>query len=544
MSEIRQVLLLYTDPYYLVKQIYPYGLDMLAARLRQEGIDIRVEYAFLPGALPAANLAAAVADFTPDLVGLGIRNIDTCMACEDFGDVSGDGYRSFFFLPSIREAANAVREVLPGVPMICGGGGFTVAPRDILAYLDVGFGVVGEGEEALSAFVHAWPDRDRLAEIPGLVMLNRKRFIEHPRKEFSFPAPPQPGRDPGFRHALEAAGLPVRVKRGCNQGCSFCVEPIIEGRKFVYRDIPDVIDELRAAADMDQVARVFFVDTEFNVPDQTYATALVESLVGEGLHSRFRFASQFLPRPFTGDFAKLLARAGFSIILTCTSFADEVLEAAGVSYRAADIVKTLELCAEHSIDATVDLIFGLPGESWETAARTIGLMNDLPPTPLRRYEYTVGARVYPGTPLARMVAGNGGRNVYGNLAPELLEPCFYCTPVPPLELKKHVDARVSEPMRFDNDLAESSRARLAVGYLADRNRFAEACDAFLSLPLPDKSAAFDYFFRLAANTGRLDVARLAAENLRQAIFESGNPAYQSQAGVISYYLAVLERAKG
>ena len=543
MSAIRQVLLIYTDPYYLVKQVYPYGLDILAARLRQEGVEVRIEYAFLPGADPAANLSAAVADFTPDLVGLGIRNIDTCMACEDYGDLSGDGYRSFFFPPRIRAVANAVREVLPGVPMICGGGGFTVAPGGMLAYLDVDFGVVGEGEEPLSAFVQAWPDRDRLAEIPGLVMRSEERLTGNPRREFAFPWLQHSVRDPGFRHALVSAGLPVRVKRGCNQACSFCVEPIIEGRKFVYRNIRDVTSELQAAAGMDQVNRVFFVDTEFNVPDLDYATALVEGLMAEGLHSRFRFASQFLPRPFTGDFAGLLARAGFSVILTCTSFADEVLEDSGVSYRAADIVQAVELCAEHSIDATVDLIFGLPGETWETVAHTIRRINDLPPTPLRRYEYTVGARVYPGTALARMVAGDGGRNVYGNLTPELLEPCFYCVPAPPLELKRHVDDRVPAPMRFDNKLSESSRARLAVGYLADRGRFEEACEAYRSLSLPDKSAAFDYFFRLLADAGCHGAARFAAENLRQAIGEANNPAYLSQAGVLDYYLAVLRQAK-
>lgn len=543
MAEIRQVLLIYTDPYYLVKQVYPFGLDILAARLRQEGIEVRIEYAFLPSADPAANLSRVVADFKPDLVGLCIRNIDTCMACEDYGDVSGEGYRSFFFLPKIRAAANAVRELLPGIPMICGGGGFTVAPREMLAYLDVGFGVAGEGEESLSAFVKAWPDQDRLAEIPGLVIRSKKRFTENPRREFAFPKLQTPGRDPGFRHALESVGLPVRIKRGCGQACSFCVEPIIEGRKYVFRDIPDVIGELQAAASMDQVNRVFFVDTEFNLPDLEYAAALVEGILAAGLHSRFRFASQFLPRPFTDDFAGLLAKAGFSVILTCTSFADEVLEASGVSYRAADIVKALDLCAEHGIDATVDLIFGLPGETWETVAHTIRQMNDLPATRLRRYEYTVGARIYPGTALARMAAGDGKRNIYGNLTPELLEPCFYCVPTSPLELKRHVDARVPEPMRFANELSESSRARLAVGYLADRGRFEEAGNAFLSLSLPDKSAAFDYFFRLLANAGCLDAARLAAENLRRAIDEAAHPAYLGQAGLIDYYLSVLRQTK-
>lgn len=542
MGEIKRVLLLYTDPYYLVEQVYPYGLDLLATRLREEGVEARIEYAFLPSADPAANLTKTVADFRPDLVGLGIRNIDTCMACEDYGDVAGEGYRSFFFLPRIREAANAVREVLAGVPIICGGGGFTVAPRQILDYLDVGFGVAGEGEAALSAFVQAWPDQDRLAQIPGLVIRGEKGFTENPRGKFAFPGAQIPARDPGFRHSFESVGLPVRVKRGCNQACSFCVEPIIEGRTFIFRDIPDVVNELQAAARMDGVNKIFFVDTEFNIPDPDYGTALVEGLLAKGLHSRFRFASQFLPRPFTNDFAILLAKAGFSVILTCTSFADEVLEASGVSYREADILHALDLCAEHGIDATVDLIFGLPGETWETVDHSIRRMTDLPATSQRHYEYTVGARVYPGTAMARRIGEEGGRNVYGNPTPGLLELCFHCVPASPLELKRYVDSRVPSPMRFDNALSESLRARLAVGYLADHGRFREADDAYLSLSLPDQSVVFDYYFRSLADAGYPGRARLAAENLREAIDESNNPAYRGQAGVIDYYLAILSRA--
>lgn len=540
MSLVRKVLLVYTDPYYLVKQVYPYGLDLLADRLRQEGVAVQIAYPFLPGPDPAANLASA-ADLAPDLVGLGIRNIDTCMACETYGDWRGEGYRTFFFPPRVRTVVDALRRLLPGVPMICGGGGFTVAPRQILDALDLDFGVVGEGEEALSAFVHAWPDASRLAQVPGLVMRRGGTFSQTPRRPFSFAPPHAPARDPAFRHALAAAGLPVSVKRGCNQGCSFCVEPLIEGRAFVHRDIGDVIGELHAAAGLDTVDKVFFVDTEFNLPDSSYAAALVERLVAEGLHRRFRFASQFLPRPFSDDFARLLAEAGFAVILTCTSFADRVLEAAGVSYREADIAKALELCARHGIDATVDLIFGLPGESGETVDHTIGGMHRWPPTPLRRYEYTVGARIYPGTPLARQAAAGDGRNVYGPLTPGLLEPCFYCEPGAPLALKRQIDHRAPAPMRFDNEMTESCRARLAVGYLADRDRIAEACETFLSLDLPDKSAVFDDLFRRLADSGRLDAARRVAEGLREAIAASGHPAYQGQAGVIDHYLGLLQR---
>ncbi len=543
MTVIGRVLLIYTDPYYLVKQVYPYGLDLLAARLRREGIETRIEHASLPGAAALTNLSQVVAEFRPDLVGLGIRNLDTCMACEEYGQLTGDGYRSFFFLPQIRDVADAVRQLLPGVPFICGGGGFTIAPRAILDYLDIDYGIIGEGEAALAAFVQQWPEQDRLQDIPGLIVRTDDGFRETVRQRFVFPDPVPTQRDAGFNHAFESAGLPVRVKRGCNQACIFCVEPIIEGRHFIYRDPVEVIGELQDCAALDQVRTVFFVDTEFNVPDLSYATQLLEYLLAAGLERRFRFASQFLPRPFTDDFAALLATAGMSVIMTATSFADEVLEAAGASYRRSDIIAAIDLCARHDIDITIDLIFGLPGETWETVERTISAMNDYPENGRRRYEYTVGARIYPGTALAEMVQSQRRKtDIYGRLTPELLEPCFFCTPAAPLELKRFVDARLPAPMRFANELSEAGRARLAVAYLADRGRFAEALRTYLSLALPDKAAAFDYFFRQSANHGHLETARQAAEDLKQAIGAARDPAFSGQVTVIDYYLGVLEKA--
>lgn len=45
---LKRVLLLYTDRYYLIKQIYPFGLDVLAHHLRCSGHEVHVEYPFLP----------------------------------------------------------------------------------------------------------------------------------------------------------------------------------------------------------------------------------------------------------------------------------------------------------------------------------------------------------------------------------------------------------------------------------------------------------------------------------------------------------------
>jgi hypothetical protein len=144
--------------------------------------------------------------------------------------------------------------------------------------------------------------------------------------------------------------------------------------------------------------------------------------------------------------------------------------------------------------------------------------------------------------LADKVVKDGRENLYGADGAGL-EPVFYCSPASPLELKAHVDARVPAPMRFDNEPSEASRSLLAVGYLADRGRFAEAYDAYLGLPVREKSEAFDYFFRSLAEAGHADAARMAAMNLKQAISESGDPAFAGKSGVIDYYLYLLGRAE-
>ena len=51
----------------------------------------------------------------------------------------------------------------------------------------------------------------------------------------------------------------VQTSRGCHQGCTFCAEPLMNGLKFRYRPVDEVIREverLRLAHDLDQRRRL------------------------------------------------------------------------------------------------------------------------------------------------------------------------------------------------------------------------------------------------------------------------------------------------
>jgi len=539
-----KVLLLYTDPYYLVKQVYPFGLDLIARYLRYHGHRVTIAYPFLPGPDPGRNLTQVLNETRPDVIGLGIRNLDTCLSSEPYGDYTGDDFRTFYFLPEIKKIVGVIRMQCPGVPVVAGGGGFTISPQALLRYLGLEYGIAGEGEEPFRMFVDAFPDRESIRGVNGLVYLDGGEIRRNPRHAYVFPEKVISGggvREGRFRFAFERGGIPVQVKRGCNQACSYCVEPIIEGAKILFREIDRVIEELERLSRMDDaIHTVFFVDTEFNVPGLGYPTRLVERILQTRLHERFSFASQFLPKPFDRDFAGLLVEAGFSIILTSDSFSDTVLGQNGASYRGRDIQNALEICEEMGLPCTLSMIFGLPGETMDTIDESIEQIKRYRPGPLRRYEFTVGGRVYSGTRLCRMIENKEGlEHVYGELSEGYLAPCYYCAPKSPLQLKSMIEERLGFAIAYANRCEPAAQHSLGVAYLLDQGRWEAAVSLFMEGGLASQLAGYDYLFRRLAGSGRSTEARTISENVLAALEGEGEGPFCEWAPRIRFYLSCL-----
>ena len=540
--EKAKVLLLYTDMYYLIKQVYPFGLDLIANYLRQYGHHVTVEYPFLPDPDPATNLLNILEADRPEVVGLGIRNLDTCLSCEPYGDYVGNDFKTFYFLPEIKKIVDLLKKHLPGVPVIAGGGGFTISPQAILKYLGLEYGVAGEGEESFRQFIEAFPDREKVTLISGLAYIDGDYRV-NPRETYCFTDGALPDtREEKFRFAFETTGLPLQVKRGCNQKCGYCVEPIIERGRIVFREMDRVIEEMKVISQLDDnIREIFFVDTEFNLPDLTHCSQLIEGIIEEGLHERFGFTSQFLPRPFDSYFAGLLAEAGFSIILTCDSFSDKVLKRNHISYSQRDIQNTLELCEKNEIPCTLSMIFGLPGETHETVNHSIEQMKRYSPGFLRRYEYTVGGRIYQGTRLCREVEkGEHAAHLYGIRSEGYIAPYYFCAPESPFKLKQYIEKGLGYAIAYENRYDEITTRSLAIAYMADQGRWKEVVWKFMENDLPACSRIYDYLFRKLTGAGRIDEARVISENLLSAIQEDKKgDDYRDQVGLIRFYLSCL-----
>jgi len=540
---LKNVLLLYTDKYYVIKQVYPFGLDLIANHLRRHDFNVTIDYPFLPLPDLETNLNEIIKRCKPDIIGLSIRNIDTAMSCEKFGNHKGPGCKTFYFLPDIKKIVGIIRKFSTDIPIIAGGGAFTISPEAILEFLTIEYGIIGEGEDSLLQFLKAFPDKKKIKKISNMVFKTGNGFQINQRQSYVF----KKGcflneRDNKFNYAYETTGLPVQVKRGCNQNCSYCVEPLIEGNKFIFRNHDDIIAELKTIAEnYESIKSIFFTDTEFNIPDLKNCSVLVKKILEAGLHEYFRFSSQFLPRPFDENFAKLLADTGFSVILTCDSFANNVLSKNRTSYHQKDISQTLGLCEKFNIDCTVNLVFGLPGESYETIDHTLKEMMKYPPNSLRRYEYTIGGRIYQGTPLSRFVERlNDDTHLYGKKTKGYLEPYYYCSPDSPLNIKNYLERFLPFSIDYQNNYDNNLFKTLACAYLADQGRWNEAAAGFLASSILSQTSIYDYLFRKFADSGNLELARSISEHLIDAIHQSQKISeYEDQISVIRYYLSII-----
>ena len=181
---------------------------------------------------------AIPADYHPDIVG-----ITALMATRERAYDIGDHFRSL------------------GVPVVMGGVSVSVSPDEFLEHADAV--VIGEAE---NAWEHCLEDFEK-----GNL---KSRYIADPKTDYRRPKPPRwdlIDMDKIFQVA-------VQITRGCPFNCDFCLVSNIFGRQMRFRDIGNVIEEIKNLPSK----YVFFVDDNLTI-NKPYAHELIHQLKPLGI---------------------------------------------------------------------------------------------------------------------------------------------------------------------------------------------------------------------------------------------------------------------
>ena len=182
---------------------------------------------------PHGALEAALRDFSPDVVALGMRNIQSA-------DYSGTSDTIAYYeslLDTIRKASDA--------PIIMGGSGFSVMPNDLMQRLRPDFGISGEAEVAFPALLDRIENGGSVDDIGSLHHFLGDLLISNPAASDFLDMNDLAMADRSLvdpRHYQQVGIDAVQTKRGCPLRCEYCTYPIIEGRVGRLRDPSAVVD--------------------------------------------------------------------------------------------------------------------------------------------------------------------------------------------------------------------------------------------------------------------------------------------------------------
>ncbi|MBN1410230.1 MAG: radical SAM protein [Spirochaetales bacterium] len=383
--------------------IAPIGLEYVGEYLASEGIDVRTfDFSF------EDDLEEKIALIKPDFVGLGIRNTDDCT----FPAAS-------FFLPEIRRIIDRIKRST-NVPIVCGGVGFSVMPEGVLDFLDLKYGIHGDGEENLLAFIRNYPD---VKDIPNLVRREDGGIVNNETKYFDLDklAP----RRKLFRNRdyYEQGGMgSVETKRGCVMQCVYCADPLSKGRKIRLRPPESVADEVLSLS-AQGINKLHFCDSEFNLPRE-HAVAVCRKFIKKGIQAKAGWYTYCSPKGFDGDLSGLFKKAGcLGINFGVDSGSDRILKALGRDYTRGELLSTGKACRDAGLPFMFDLMFGSPGEDEKSITETMETMKEIRPDVVG---CAVGVRIYPGTVIHDLIRKKSPELFVGN--DSCIKPVFYLEP--------------------------------------------------------------------------------------------------------------------
>ncbi len=388
-----KILLISTNREKLPMPVAPIGVAYLAATLRANGYEVAVlDLCFEKHCHTAVS--SYINRFRPDIIGLSLRNLDNSTA---FGSKS--------YIVELKELVATIKAVSPAV-MIIGGSGFSSSPQPLLEYLDLPYGVVGEGEAALLQFVQRIEQGLGVTDIPGLIYRVEDGFRRNAGGAYlnldELPAPAWDLID--YRRYMRYGGYgAIQTKRGCCFNCIYCSYPVIEGRHYRLRSPRRIVDEIEQLHRQHGIDYFFFVDSVFSFP-VSHAQSICEELIRRQLPIAWEAMTN--PRGITEDLVRVMKQSGcIGIEVGIDSASPTMLKNLGKNFVQADIKRAVELYRRFAIPFSIYLLLGGPGETEATIRETVEFLDGI--SQPNQLLMNFGIRIYAATPLAEVALHSG-----------------------------------------------------------------------------------------------------------------------------------------
>ena len=307
------------------------------------------------------------------MVGISIR-----LVFGDELDINAPlGTRHTDLRPRVKEIVDIVRQS-SSARIVLGGPGFNYYARDWLEYLDLDYGIRGEGEEAFPLFLKQLSEGGDIYSVPGCVFRKNGRFYAIPPclvlnlDQQALPAYDLLDWQPYAERKITPA---IFTKRGCAFSCTYCPYSKLEGKRYRLKSPQRLLSEARHIIHSTNNHKIMFCENNFNAPRQ-HAEAICRTLIAENADLQWG-TGDLRPIAVNDNFCRLMEESGcFNANLSIESASEKMLRSMKRGYTVSQVRESLEALSRSKIPFCASLMLGAPGETPETIAETLNVLDD------------------------------------------------------------------------------------------------------------------------------------------------------------------------
>ena len=398
--------------------VFPLGLARLAAALdgrhEVQGLDLNL-YPF-----PWTKLIETLDQFKPQIVALSFRNLDPLA-----GSLVS-------FVPQLKTLASFIQEYAPKSTLILGGSGFSLLPVRLMQ--EVPEAHIGFCGEADSGFPKLVENLQSPWEIPGALwrrgeeIMGPSAVVFCDRQLDELPFPEWRSFDPRLYPDLNryVAFMGVETKRGCPNGCRYCLYPSLQGNHLRLRSPGRVVDEMETLRRAFQIKLVHFADPVANQP-ASHLRAICKEILKRRLD--VGWTGFFREDCISLEDLELYREAGLA---TCyfsgDGTSDWALNLLGKGFSLNEILRAARAAASSGVLTVYHFLVNLPGETQRSVDSARALLDSL--FEIHAPGGNLGAvvlnnlRLYPGAPLTKEIL----RSRLIDPSQDLLYPVYFNPP--------------------------------------------------------------------------------------------------------------------
>jgi anaerobic magnesium-protoporphyrin IX monomethyl ester cyclase len=311
---------------------------------------------------------------------------------------------------SIKKLCDALREITRSLKIVLGGPHFSATAGEALTYIEsADFIIGGEAEEALHQLVLATENRN-YHDVSGLSYRSNGTVLSNPVMPLSvsldnLPFPNLKHLEPPttycVRYGRYDAVMSLMASRGCPFRCTFCDVYITQGRKLRLRSPQSILDEIFFNMDSFGIREFVFKDSTFTI-NKKWVNELLDLMIAEKLNISWSINTRV--DMITDEMLRKLKAAGCRKISFGVESGDQrVLDKIQKGITLDQIRQAFDLVRKVGIETHAFFMIGNPGETRDTAEKTICFSKQLNPT-WAAFAPTV---VYPGTQMYHEATTNG-----------------------------------------------------------------------------------------------------------------------------------------